>query len=260
MLSALLLALVPLAPPIPGPTFVQDEAAKVDERPEVKAKLDELAGHLKAKGEKDPEAIGVIDGLLQEFSNSGPKDRLAIVKALADCFDAKRPKELEEGVPDDRLYKAAATALGEMGPESVKFLIPLIGDKNHRKNQSLQVTLALALGKTKSPEASKTLLGLLKHKDPPMQAAGAEAMAYFADASEATRKELFEELLKTMMDQFTKKETSPADQEAQDRWNTISGPSIETLQKLSGHAETSPEQWLRWWNDNKKKPWGEKAD
>lgn len=259
MLSALLLALALLPAPLPVTGALQDEAAKVDERPEVKAKLDELAAHVKAKGEKDAEAIGAIDQLLQEFASSGPKDRAAIVKGLADCFDAKRPKELEEGIPDDRLYKAAATALGTMGPESVKVLVPLIGDKAHRKNQSLQVTLTLALGKTKSLEATKTLLTLLKHKDPPMQAAGAESLANYSDAPEATRKLLFEELLNTMMDQYTRKETNPTDQEAQQRWNTISGPLIETLQRLSGHGESNPDQWLRWWNDNKRKPWGEKA-
>jgi hypothetical protein len=258
MLDVLFLACVSLVGPTPLPVLPQDEAAKVDERPEVKAKLEELATHVKAKGEKDPEAIGSIDQLVQEFPNSGPKDRAAIVKAMADCFDAKRTKELEEGVPDDRLYIAAATALGTMAHESVKVLMPLIGDKAHRKNQRLQVALTHALGKTKSPDATKTLLGLLKHKDAPMQAAGAEAMASYADGPEPTRKLLFEELLNTMMDQFTRKETNPTDQEAQERWNTISGPIIETLQKLSGHGESSPEQWLKWWNDNKKKPW-EKA-
>ncbi|HEX6883284.1 MAG TPA: HEAT repeat domain-containing protein [Planctomycetota bacterium] len=258
MLCALLLALALVPVPPNAAPRQEEEAVKVDERPEIKAKLTELAEFVKAKGEKDQEATGVIDTLLQEFPGSGPKDRAAIVKALGDCFDAKR-KDKEEGVPDDGLYKAATAALGEMAPESVKVLIPLIGDKTHRKNQSLQVALTLALGKTKSPEASKTLLGLLKHKDPPMQAAGAEAMAFFADAPEALRKEMFEEMLKTMMDQYTKKETSPTDQEAQDRWNTISGPIIESLQKLSGHGESNPDQWLKWWNDNKKKPWSEKA-
>src|SRR5688500_8994582 len=101
MLSALVLSLavVPSAP-APAAAFApapQDEAAIVDERPEIKAKLDELAEHVKAKGEKDAEAIGKIDELLPEFASSGPKDRAAIVKALADCFDAKRTKELEEG-------------------------------------------------------------------------------------------------------------------------------------------------------------------
>lgn len=243
---------------VPARLVAQDAQSIADERPEVKALLEELAGYVKAKGEKDPEAIGVMDKLLPEFPNSGPKDRAAIVDALVDCFAAKRTKEIEEGIPDDRLYQAAATVLGEMGPESAKPLSALIGDKAHRKNLRLQQRLALALGKTKSPEGLKTLLGLTKHKDAPMQAAGAEALANFFDADLDTRKAIFEELLRTMMDQKAKKD-NVTDLEAQERWNTIAGPILEALQKLSGHGETDPDQWLRWWNDNKKKDWATKA-
>lgn len=253
---ALLLALAPA--PLPRPQEPSEKSQVADERPEVKALFDELAGFLKMKGEKDPDAIGVIDKLTQEFPNSGPKDRAAIVKALSDCFDVKRPKELEPDVPDDRVYKAAATALGIMGPDSVKPLIALLGSKEHRKNSSLQQMIALSLGKTKSLEGVKPLTMLLKHKDAPMQAAGAQALANFFDAAVDTRKSIFEELLKTMMDQKAKKD-NVTDLEAQERWNVISGPIIETLQKITGHGETDPEQWQRWWNDNKKKEWGSKA-
>jgi hypothetical protein len=261
-LSTLVLLLTPIDPGARGntpPPPAQEEAAQVaDERPEVKALLDELETHVKEKGEKDPEAIGVLDKLVTEFPASGPKDRAAIVAAVADCFDVKRTKELEEGVPDDRLYQGAAVALGTMGPESVKPLVALIGDKTHRKNMRLQQALALSLGKTKSPEALKTLLGLMKHKDAPMQAAGADALAHYNDAPLETRKEIFEELLKTMMDQRARTD-NVTDQEAQERWNVISGPILQTLQRLTGHAETDPVQWQSWWNDNKKKDWDEKA-
>jgi len=255
MALPLLLALALLAPSsaaLPAPR--QDEAPLVDERPELKAKLDTLATHVKARGEKDPEAIGVIDELVGEFGACGPKDRAAVVKALSDCFQAKRTKELEEGIPDDRLYNACAVALGTMGPESVKTLVSLIGDKAHKKNLRLQQNLALALGRTKSPDGMKPLLSLLKHKDAPMQAAGAEALANYHEIELDTRKMIFEELLKALMDQRAKKE-NVTDQEAQERWNVISGPIMQTLQKLSGNAETDPDKWLRWWNDNKKKDW-----
>jgi len=261
ILPALLLSFCPsvaLPPASPPPVQDPDKKVIVDERPEVKALFDELATQLKAKGEKDPEAIGLIDKLVQEFPNSGPKDRAAIVKQVSDCFDIRRTKELEAGVPDDRVYIAAAVALGTMGPESVKPLTLLLGDKNTRKNMRLQQQLAAALGKTKSPDGLKSLLMLLKNKDAPMQAAGADALANYFDATLDTRKAIFEELLKTMMDQKAKKD-NVTDLEAQERWNTISGPIIASLQKLSGHAETDPELWQRWWNDNKKKDWGAKA-
>lgn len=257
--TSLALALAfPAATPSPAPIF-QDDAPIVDERPEIEQLLTELETFVKAKGEKDADAIGVLDKLVQEFPGSGPKDRAAVVKAVGDCFDVKRTKEIEEGVPDNRLYLAAATTLGTMAPESAKVLIPLIGDKSHRKDSRLQQTVVLSLGKTKSEEGVKPLLALMKHKDAPMQAAGAEALGHYSDAPLDTRKTIFEDLLRTMMDQKTKKDTSVTDQEAQDRWNTISGPIIETLQKISGHGETDPEQWQSWWNDNKKKDWAPKA-
>jgi len=255
MLHVLLLSCSLLTGPSSAP---QDETPIVDERPEVKALFGTLATHLKAKGEEDEQALTLLDKLVQEFTNSGPKDRAAIVKQFAECLEVKRPKELAEGVPDDRIYAAAAVALGTMGPESVKALTSLIGDKNHRKNMRLQTLLTLSLGKTKSPEGIKTLLGLLKHKDPPMQAAGAEALANFSEAPQDTRKQIFEEMLRTLTDQKTKKDTNTTDPEALERWNIISGPLITALQKVSGQGETDPDLWLRWWNENKKKDWSTK--
>jgi len=245
----------PVTPSVPpAPLFQEDEEAFDDERPEVEELLDALKGHIKKKGEEDAEAIGVIDRLVGEFEQSGPKDRADIVKKLKDCFGVKRTDEIAEGVPDDRLYMAAAVALGRMGPESVKTLDGLIGHKSHRKNLRLQAMLAQSLGKTKDLDGVDTLVDLLKHKDAPMQAAGAEALGNYYDAPLEERKEIFEELLKAMMGQKSKAD-DVTDLEAQERWNTISGPIIETLQKLTRHGETDPVQWQAWWNDNKKEDW-----
>lgn len=262
MLSLAFSALLLLAaPPIPLPQEppAETETTQVaDERPEIKVLFEKLDVHLKAKGEEDDQAIAVLDSLTQEFPKSGPKDRAAIVDKVADCFSVKRIKEIQEGVPDDRLFMAAAVALGTMAPESVKPLSTLINHKDHRKNLRLQSQLALALGKTKSPDSLKTLLSLLKHKDAELQAAGAEALGHFAQAPLETRKDIFEELLKTLMAQKAKKD-DVTDLEAQDRWNMISGPIMATMQKLTGVNESNPEVWQSWWNDNKKKDWDAKG-
>lgn len=249
------------ATPAPAPSAAtpQEETPVADDRPEIKTMIATLKGHLKKRGEEDEQAIVIVDRMLQEFGSSGPKDRQAIVQAVEDCFDVKRPKELSEGIPDDRVFIAAAAAMGQMGPESVKPLCKLIGDKRHRKNERLQIQLTLSLGKTRDLEAVETLVDLRKHKDAPMQAAGAEALGYFNEAPQDVRKDIFEQLLQTLMDQKTKKDDNTQDQEALERWNVISGPILSTLQKLSGHNETDPQQWLYWWNDNKKSDWGEKG-
>src|SRR5262245_34086002 len=89
-----------------------------DNRPEIKAMVEEMTGHAGKRGKEDQEAIGLIDKLLQEFKNSGPKDRGMIVKGLDKNFTEKRQED-ENGVRDNKLYIASATALGEMAPESV---------------------------------------------------------------------------------------------------------------------------------------------
>ena len=132
---ALTLALLlPTAAPAPAaaPTAVQDDQIP-DKREEVKAMIDELKGHAKKRAKEDEQAVGVIDRLIVEFPKSGPKDREDIVDSLEWCFSQKRPKELAEGVPDTRLYVAAAVGLGEMAPESVKPLIKLIDAKTIKK-------------------------------------------------------------------------------------------------------------------------------
>ncbi len=241
-----------------APTFLLGRAQEVepppDERPEIQAKLAELAEHVKERGKADDQALTVIDALTQEFTQSGPKDRAAIVKAIEACFKANR-KELQPGVPDDKLYYAAATALGQMQPESVKPLTELLGHKAHRSNLRLQARIALSLGDTKDARALDPLLALLEHKDKEMQVAGAKALASYEGADLATRKQIFEECLRTLMDQKTKKDNDPSDVEALERWNAISGPIVTTLQRLSGQNETEPEAWQRWWNKNKKAEW-----
>lgn len=267
-MTATLFFLSLIAPASPAPALTasappawaevrQDEEAVTDERPEVAQLVEKLAGHVKERGEQDEQAIAAVDELYREFAKSGPKDRGAIVKALEGCFKVKRTEELEPDVPDDRLYMACAVAMRDMGPESVKPLTALIGDKTHRKNLRLQRQIVLSLGKTKDSPSVKVLLDLLNHPQPEMQAAGAEALGEYYEADQKTRKKIVEDIIKVMMDQKTKVDTAPEDTEAAERWNTISGPMIATLQKVAAHDERVPQEWLNWWNDNKKADWGE---
>ena len=76
-LPALLLSLAFLPGPAPRPTALQEEQQKVDERPEVKALLDEIDPLLKAKGEKDPEyRLKILESKVNiqvQKSTSGPR-------------------------------------------------------------------------------------------------------------------------------------------------------------------------------------------
>lgn len=225
-----------------------------DKRPEIKEMISNLADHAKKRGKEDREAIAIIDQLLQEFPESGPKDRKSIVTGLDKCFKEKR-QETEDGVPDNQLYMASALALGRMGPESVKPLIGWIGHKSHRKDLVLQRQLILSLGRTKDEDAVKPLTKLMKDDKPLIQAAAAEALGEFDGAELKVRKEIFEELLKTMMAVRSIVDQNPAEIIERERWNTIS-PSINTsLQRLSGIIEQDAHKWQSWWNNNKKRDW-----
>lgn len=250
-----LLALPPLpAEAVAAPPTRLAQDPPVDKREDVKQLLDELDQHAGARGEEDSEAVAVIDKLVQVFPECGPKDRAAVVKALDKCFKEKR-QENAEGVRENRLYLASATALGEMAPESVPVLISWIGHKSHRKDEPLQRLLILRLGKTKDERAVKPLIKLLDDPDPPIQAAAAEAMGEFEEGELSARKDMFEELLHLLMGVKNEVDTNVTDPIARNRYDTIAAPIITSLKRLSGHDEHVPEEWLHWWNKNKKEDW-----
>ncbi len=232
---------------------LQDEGEIADKRPEIKELLDTFEGHAGARGKEDSEAVAVLDRVLQEWPKCGPKDRGSIVKALGKAMNETR-KELEDGVPDNALFLAVATALGEMGEDATKELEKWIGNKKHRKDLALQRRLVLSLGKTRDPKAVKTLLGLLNDKDNILVAASCQALEEYEGAELGLRKEAFNELLKLLMTTKTMA-ADPNDLVAREKYDAIAAPIITTLQKLSGHDERKPEEWQRWWNKNKKADW-----
>lgn len=232
-----------------------------DKRPEVAELCDRLKGHVKRKGDEDDAALDVIDQLVIEFRASGPKDRGTIVKSISKCFDARRsPEEIRENgeihvKQNNQLYLAAAVALGEMGPESVKSLEGWIGHKRHRGDIELQRRLTQSLGKTADPKALPTLIDLLTHKDAALVAAAAEALAYFENEPSKTRKEIFEAMLKALMSAKGQVDSDVNDVIARERYNTFSASLITSLVTISGHEERNPQAIQRWWNKNKRDDW-----
>ncbi len=242
----------------PAEPIVRDEQGEEvpDKRPEIKEQLEKLKGHTGKRGEQDREAVSVIDNLLQEFEQCGPKDKAAIIKGLSRCFEAKR-QDLEGGVKNNQLFMASAVALGEMGKDASKTLQKWIGHKKHRKDIALQRRLILSLGKTKDVDGVKKLLDLLKENQNVIVGAAAEALARFDEAPLKMRKQIFNELLKLMMTTKAMVDSDANDIVSREKWDVIAAPIITTLQVLTGHDERKPEAWQRWWNKNKKKDWDE---
>ncbi|MFN0008574.1 MAG: HEAT repeat domain-containing protein [Planctomycetota bacterium] len=244
-LSLLSFQPIALQDPPPGPT---------DKRPEIAEMLAKLKAHSGKEGKEDKDAIAVIDQLLQEFQNSGPKDKTAIVKGLSKCFEERR-LEREGEAPQNQLYLASATALGQMGPESTDALISWIGHKNHKKDVAVQQRLILSLGETKNKKAIKELVNGLQHPTPTLVSAAAEALGRFEDVDLETRKSAFESLLKVLMSAKGAKDGNVNDGIARERYDVIAAPIITSLAKLSKHDERDPDKWLNWWNKNKRADW-----
>lgn len=219
---------------------------------------EKFTGHIKKRGDEDREAIEVVDTMLQEFENCGPKDRALVVKTLSAAFKQKR-KEIEDGVFDNKLFMASAVALGEMAPESVKPLMGWIDNKKHRRNLDLQRRLIRSLGKTKDPKGVKTLDDMLRHHEDSLVGAAAEALGEYSELDLKERKKIFQTMLSILMAAKSAVDGDSADIRARERYDVIAAPIITSLQRLAGHDESSPEKWERWWNKNKKKDW-DKAD
>jgi len=260
MLSTLLLILAAAPVPAAGdaavaPISLAQDPPVPDKRPEIEKMLEEFKAHTEKRGTEDRDAIEVIDKLLPEYKSSGPKDKAAIVKELAKTFDLKRTDE-KEGVPNVNLYIAAATALGEMGPESTKPLIGAIDNKNLKKLPAVKSKLIHSLGKTRDvKEGLDTLTHLLDDKDATLVNAAGDAMGEYASADQATRKKAFESLLKILNAAYDNMNANQNDNTAKERYDTISPAIITSLGKLAKFEERNPDKWREWWNKNKAKNW-----
>jgi len=256
----LLASFSPLEPaPAAPPPIVEDDEEVPDKREEIEELIDRLKDHLKQRGDEDREVIAVVDELTREFPRSGPKDKDDIVDALERVLKTKR-RETDEGLPDNRIHVAAATALGTMGPESAKTLEKWIDKKPHEQDLVVQRALILSLGETAEEKTVDTLIDLLRHDRPEIQAATAEALSNFEEAELELRKDIFKSCLDVLMAVRSIIDQDQTEIIERKRWDIISGPIMSTLQTLSGHREQDAHRWQRWWNKNKKEDWDEDVE
>lgn len=236
-----------------------DEKEKPDKRDEIKEMIDTLDDHVKKKGKEDAEALALIDKLLTEFPESGPKDRKSIVKQMTSHFKVKR-KQTKEGLLDNKLFNASAVAMGRMAPESTKELIKWVGHKSLAKNVEVKRTIVLALGNTGDEDAVSPLMDLLKNHEARIQAAAAESLGKFDGVDQKLRKKMFEAIMKEIIRVKNIIDVEQVDQIERKRYDTIAGPMLTSMQTLSGHDARDPNAFRDWWNDNKRKDWDDGKD
>jgi HEAT repeat protein len=225
--------------------------------------VDELQQELGHRSVDETHAKQLVERLAAEFTVCGTKDRAPIVRVIERCLAAKR-----QGKPETELVCHAARALAGMAPESLPVLVRALENKPLLKDKEIGRTLVLALGKTRDKAAVKPLLEVLDSDDDGLVAAAGEALGEHEGAPLATRKQLFEEVLKALMqakDQMDAQTqgaldpNSPHDDAAARRYDTIQAALGTTLQRLSKQEARSAESWQRWWNKNKRANWDDKS-
>ena len=225
--------------------------------------VDELEDALAHRKAAEAHTQELVERLAAEFNVSGTKDRATIVKALERCFAAR-----QQGKPVVDLACKSARAMAAMAPESLPVLNRALGNDTLLKEHELARTLVLALGKTKDKAALKPLFAFLDHRDDGLVAAAGEALGEFDGAPQVTRKQVFEEGLKALMQakdtmdaqtQSALDPNAPHDDAAQKRYETIAAALSTSLQRLAKQDPRKPEEWQRWWNKNKRADWDDKS-
>jgi len=241
-----------------------ERAAKgAEAQPALADIVEELQVELGRRAPDEAHAKQLVERLAAEFAVCGTKDRAPIVRVIERCLAAKH-----QGKPQTELVCHAARALAGMAPESVPVLARALENRPLVKEKEIGRTLVLALGKTRDKSAIKTLLGLLDSPDDTLVAAAGEALGEFDGAPLATRKQLFEEALKALMQAKDQKDSSAQatltpnaqqDAAALQRYDAIQAAFSTTLQRLSKQEARSADLWQRWWNKNKRANWDDKS-
>jgi len=257
LLCALCLSVASPSPTAVGTSGKNGNTTRPADRTEViEDLLDQFADtlHNRAGGlGRNPEAgLSLLRELSERFDGCGPMDRRDIVKSLERGIERF---DLEEQAGRDFVY-AAANALGSMAPESVDPLLDLVIDNRLEKDIEVHRRLILALGQTRDKDTLSRLKKLLHHDEPAIVAAVAEALGEFEGLEQAKRKEVFYALLTCLIDAKTLSDRNTVDLTHRRRYEAIIGAMTSSLQRLSKHDERDPEQWQRFWNKNKRKPWG----
>ena len=234
----------------------EQEEEVADDRDEVKELLQQLVGHTGRLGKEDALAVQVIGKLRGEFAHSGPHDRRKIASGLYRAMKVRR-RTSSDGHRLRELFFVTAKAMGEMGPETVEYLIRLIDDRNHADDLEVQVRVLDALGRTQDERAVDPLLDVLDEFQSRLQAAAAEALGNFAGLDQKVRKRAFEELLKLLTGTRSALDSEPDSSTLRERWGRIAGPTQNSLRRLSGADVSGAPGWRRWWNKNKRRDWDE---
>ncbi|MBK7641436.1 MAG: HEAT repeat domain-containing protein [Planctomycetes bacterium] len=257
--SSVFLCLALLAPLAAGDA----QSASADAQRQVAALVDEFKHEVTQRAVDDAHAKELLERLAAQFAVAGTRERGVIVRGLEKGLSAK-----EKGQPDSDVVCLTARALAAMAPESLPALERAAENRSLLKDKEIGRTLVLALGKTRDKSVVKTLLDFLDSSDDGLVAAACEALGEYDSAPLVLRKQLFGEVLKSLMEAKDQKESQAQptldpnavhDDAAQRRYDAIQAACGTTLERLSKQDSREADLWQRWWNKNKRADWDDKS-
>lgn len=248
-IAALLLALIPATLP----------AAPIEEpRPEITRLVADLDAAVKKDGKEDEQALAIVGRLGGMYEKCSSVERELIVKQVGRALRDPRQRPDKKSF-EDKLAMSAALALGSMGDAGAKELAPALALKHFRIDGPLLEETTAQLGRTRSKTAIEPLLEMAGIRSVYCVRGAARGAASWGEADAATRRKLFEALLKPMQSLADEARSGPAGGAGPGAKEIFEGARDATyaaLAVLSGNAETRDiDAWQAWWNNNKNKSW-----
>lgn len=241
--------------------FAVSTAARAEVRPEVTRIVTQLDEAVKQDGKEDARAIEYVQLLTAMYPRCATDERKAIAQQIGRALrDPRKPPD-KKG-PECRLALASAAALGSMGEFGAQELLPALGLRHFEKHGPLLEETIAELGRTQSKDAIKPLMDMARVCSVYCVRGAARGMVHFADADGATRKKLFEGLLKPMVGwaDEVRSTDGPVSYAAKDTFEGSRDASYTALAVLSKHVQPLDiDGWQKWWNNNKNARWSEKT-
>jgi hypothetical protein len=225
--------------------------------------LDTRLGDLKEfvnakKGNRDREAIEVMDGLMRRYGDLDKKGQKRVATAVGKILTGQRAKRSPENA---QLFEHGILALGQMGKLGSGLLQKAYDKKKFKGKRrkdwvGLRAGMLVALGSTKDPAAIEFLLKKANGDNyDKLKGAAGGALGEFAGVSKKQRRDICAKLIRTLVtsqSQSHNLEIGAIEREGyRRRFEATRVPWTRTLQRLTGQRETDPVKWQRMLNKKK---------
>jgi len=233
--------------------------------PEVAARIAILKDAVKdRKMARDEEAVEAIKHLGASYPKLASADQKKVVRAVTSALTTGRLR------PPTRadVYLAASAALGQMGPGGSSQLHKVFTKKRFPNKPEwlfMRVELVRNIGNTKDRKMVKFLCDRISRTahDKVLLAAG-ETMTNYADTDQKVREPIVKAMIaklgaleaaKSMQVLRADTPQSLAILNAGETLELIAAPYNATLKALTHQSFENGNDWQRWYNKNKTKPW-----